>query len=164
MHIGSSQNVAMFVITVHVLLVIPFYLYVFTTRIETWLNISYHQHFTNNKEETPGEQYKRRKSKLMRIALRLGQIISCGIIAMLIPYFSDFMTLVGTILSDTLTFVLPSLFWMQLNRGNGKGGKFEFVLCVLVATIGICCATVGTMDAVKALIHDYNNQRIVVSS
>lgn len=147
----------MFVITVHVLLVIPFYLYVFTTRIESWLNISYYQHYE--------QEHQRRKSKLIRIVLRLAQIIACGIIAMLIPYFSDFMALVGTILSDTLTFVLPSVFWMKLNRARGgKWGQIEFIVCVLVAIVGICCATVGTMDAVKALIHDYHFQKIIVSN
>lgn len=151
--VGSSQNVAMFVITIHVLLVTPFYLYVFTTRIESWLGISI-DHAREGGEEEMENEHKRR---LMRIILRIGQVILCGVIAMFIPFFSDFMNLVGTILSDTLTFILPSIFWMKLNWSTRRGKYYylEFILCLTVATIGICCATFGTIDAVKALIHDY---------
>ncbi|KAI7897134.1 transmembrane amino acid transporter protein-domain-containing protein [Mucor mucedo] len=148
--IGSSQNVAMIVITIHVLLVIPFYLYVFTTRIESWLRI-------DEDEESKDEEEERHQRKLMRIILRLGQVVACGVIAMFIPFFSDFMNLVGTICSDTLTFILPSIFWMKLNWSKRKGKYYylEFIACFAVATVGVFCATFGTMDAVKALIHDY---------
>lgn len=148
--LGSSQHVAMFVITIHVLLVAPFYLYVFTTRIESWLGISHTQDDRMDFEEE-------RKSKLMRITLRIGQVILCGVIAMFIPFFSDFMNLVGTILSDTLTFVLPCLFWLKLNWHNQRDSLYyvESIACLVVATIGIGCATFGTIDAVNALIEDY---------
>lgn len=142
----------MFVITVHVLLAIPIYLYVFTLRIESWLNIT---SCISNQEERLIE----RKRKLMRIVLRIGEVIVCGVIAMFIPYFSDFMALVGTILSDTLTFILPCVFWMKLNwnatEKNNSNYLLEFVICLLVTTVGFCCATFGTIDAVKQLIRDY---------
>lgn len=147
--IGSSQNVAMIVTTIHVLLVIPFYLYVFTTRIESWLRID---------SEACDEEEEEHKLKLMRVILRIGQVIVCGVIAMFIPFFSDFMNLVGTICSDTLTFILPTVFWMKLNWSSKRRGKYyhvEFISCFTVATVGMCCATFGTIDAVKALIHDY---------
>ncbi|KAI8067442.1 transmembrane amino acid transporter protein-domain-containing protein [Thamnidium elegans] len=148
---GPSQHVAMFVITIHVLLVAPFYLYVFTTRIELWLGIAISQ---DNRVDLEEE----RKSKLMRILLRIGQVILCGVIAMFIPFFSDFMNLVGTILSDTLTFILPCVFWLKLNWRNSQRNTVyyvEAIACLTVAIIGTCCATFGTIDAVKALIHDY---------
>lgn len=150
-HIGPSQHVAMFVITIHVLLVAPFYLYVFTTRIESWLGIAISQDNRMDFEEE-------RKSKLMRILLRIGQVILCGVIAMFIPFFSDFMNLVGTILSDTLTFILPCVFWIKLNWRNTQRNTYyyvEAIACLTVAIIGTCCATFGTIDAVKALIQDY---------
>ncbi|KAI8636012.1 transmembrane amino acid transporter protein-domain-containing protein [Parasitella parasitica] len=138
---GSSQNVAMFVITVHVILVIPFYLYVFTTRIEQWLKI----------KDGNGT------GRLMRTSLRMAQVIVCGIFAMFIPYFSDFMALVGTILSDTLSFVLPSVFWLKLNwyRHHQEKTDYEAIVCFIVALMGVFCATFGTIDAAKQLYHDY---------
>lgn len=155
----------MFVITIHVILAIPFYLYVFTTRIESWLNISAVYTNTSGFKEEEKEEIEliERKSKIMRILLRIGQVILCGVVAMFIPYFTDFMTLVGTILSDTLTFILPCLFWMKLNwNSNNKTSKsnyyLEFIICLIVATIGICCATFGTIDAVKQLIRDYTTK------
>lgn len=139
--VGSSQNIAMFVITVHVILVIPFYLYVFTTRIESWLKIE--------------KQQENATSKIMRIALRIGQVVVCGIFAMFIPYFSDFMALVGTILSDTLSFVLPSIFWLKLNWYRSHKTDYEAIVCFIVAMVGVFCATFGTIDAAKQLYHDY---------
>ncbi|CEP07987.1 hypothetical protein [Parasitella parasitica] len=137
---GSSQSIAMFVITVHVLLAIPFYLYVFTKRIELWLRIS---------DDGDG--------RLMRTALRMVQIVVCGIFAMFVPYFSDFMALVGTILSDTLSFVLPSVFWLKLNwhRHPQLKTDYEAIVCCIVALMGVFCATFGTIDAAKQLYHDY---------
>lgn len=139
--VGSSQNIAMFVITIHVILVIPFYLYVFTTRIESWLKIE--------------KQQENATSKIMRISLRIGQVVVCGIFAMFIPYFSDFMALVGTILSDTLSFVLPSIFWLKLNWYRSHKTDYEAIVCFIVAMVGVFCATFGTIDAAKQLYHDY---------
>ncbi|KAK4515085.1 TATA-binding protein (TBP) [Mucor velutinosus] len=139
--VGSSQNIAMFVITVHVILVIPFYLYVFTTRIESWLKIE--------------KQQENATSKIMRTSLRIGQVVVCGILAMFIPYFSDFMALVGTILSDTLSFVLPSIFWLKLNWYRSHKTDYEAIVCFIVAMVGVFCATFGTIDAAKQLYHDY---------
>ncbi|GAA5810054.1 hypothetical protein MFLAVUS_003472 [Mucor flavus] len=116
---GPSQHVAMFVITIHVLLVAPFYLYVFTTRIESWLGIAISQDNRMDFEEE-------RK--------------------------------MGTILSDTLTFILPCVFWIKLNWRNTQRNTYyyvEAIACLTVAIVGTCCATFGTIDAVKALIHDY---------
>jgi amino acid permease len=138
--IGSSQNVAMFVITAHVILVIPFYLYVFTARIESWLKIE-----------------NANSSNLKRITVRIGQVIVCGIFAMFIPYFSDFMALVGSILSDTLSFVLPSIFWLKLNWYRNQKTDYEAIACFIVAMVGVFCATFGTIDAAKQLYHDYVN-------
>ncbi|KAG2206214.1 hypothetical protein INT46_006382 [Mucor plumbeus] len=141
--IGSSQNVAMFVITAHVILVIPFYLYVFTARIESWLKIE-----------------NANSSNLKRITVRIGQVIVCGIFAMFIPYFSDFMALVGSILSDTLSFVLPSIFWLKLNWYRNQKTDYEAIACFIVAMVGVFCATFGTIDAAKQLYHDYVIQQI----
>jgi amino acid permease len=148
----------MFVITLHVLLAIPFYLYVFTMRIESWLGIQLQTLHKLSKAQGNQQDIneRQRTTRLMRITLRIGEVVLCGIIAMFIPYFSDFMALVGTMLSDTLSFVLPTVFyirlsWHTVNRNN----YIEFMLCFIVAIIGMYCATFGTIDAVKAIINDY---------
>lgn len=156
----------MVVITIHVLLAIPFYLYVFTMRIESWLGIqleTFHKLCkargmieTNQQDIEAFVRERQRSTRLMRITLRIVEVGLCSVIAMFIPHFSDFMALVGTTLSDTLSFVLPTVFyirlsWHTINRNN----YIEFMLCFIVAIIGMYCATFGSIDAVKAIINDY---------
>lgn len=141
---GTSQQVAMFVITLHALLAIPFYLYILTSRIETWYGIQHGQDVN---------EYTKTKNWISRILLRMVQIAACGILAMYIPYFSDFMTLVSTLLANMLSFVLPTLFWIKLNHQQSK--NITFLCCLVIALFGIFCTLFGTMDAIKVLIHDY---------
>jgi amino acid permease len=142
--LGASQNVAMLVITFHVILIIPFYLYVFTMHIESWLGVTESQ------------------NKLARTLIRTAEMVFCCVVAMFVPFFSDFMTLVGTLPSEALTFILPSLFWLKLSwdrpSDKKKSSRFyiECLACVLVASIGVFCAVFGTIDAVKELVHDYS--------
>ncbi|KAI8887469.1 hypothetical protein K501DRAFT_330506 [Backusella circina FSU 941] len=142
--LGASQNVAMLVITFHVILIIPFYLYVFTMHVESWLGVTESQ------------------NKLARTLIRTAEMVFCCVVAMFVPFFSDFMTLVGTLPSEALTFILPSLFWLKLSwhrpSDKKKNSRFylECVACLFVASIGIFCAVFGTIDAVKELVHDYN--------
>jgi vesicular inhibitory amino acid transporter len=147
----------MFVITLHVLLALPFYLYVFTMRIESWLGIQL-QTLCKVKQGMLEQDVveRQRTARLMRITLRIVEVVLCGIIAMFIPHFSDFMALVGTTLSDTLSFVLPTVFYIRLNwHIINRNNYIEFTLCFIVASIGMYCAAFGTIDAVKAIINDY---------
>ncbi|KAI7904197.1 transmembrane amino acid transporter protein-domain-containing protein [Cokeromyces recurvatus] len=133
--LGSSQNIAMFVITIHVLLAIPFYLYIYTIRIELWFK---------------DKQIK--DSKLIQVATRISVILLCAIIAMCIPYFSDFMAVVSTMLCDILAFVLPTIFWMKLNWETRQGRLGLFLICSIIAIFGILCTLFGTIDVIQQLL------------
>ncbi|KAI8373726.1 transmembrane amino acid transporter protein-domain-containing protein [Blakeslea trispora] len=136
---GPSQHIAMVVITLHVLLAIPFYLYAFTIRIEAWFQPTF-------------------DDKKTQIVVRIIEVIACSLIAMFVPYFSDFMVLVGSVFSDALSFILPSVFWIKLNwyqLSEIRHGYFKLCACLMIASLGIICAIFGTMDAANTLVYDY---------
>ncbi|OBZ85571.1 Vesicular GABA transporter [Choanephora cucurbitarum] len=137
---GASQLMAMLVITLHVLLAIPLYLYAFTLSIESW----FYRPSDGNKK--------------MQIMVRMIEMMVCCLLAMFIPYFSDFMVLVGSVFSDTLSFILPSIFWIKLNwhtLSDMRHGYLKLCACLVIASIGIICAIFGTMDAANTLVYDF---------
>lgn len=93
-----------------------------------------------------------RHAKATRIVLRTVEICSCAVVAMLTPYFSDFMSLIGTIAAESLTFVLPCIFWIKLAWHDRN--PWELLGCALIAAVGIFCAVFGTADAVKLFLND----------
>ena len=170
----------MLVGTLHVLLAVPMYLYVLTVGIETWLGVSYlqeHQYATIKRqkqdedtatlEDEQGDhddnrqhvswmnrqlQWLQQHARATRIVLRTVEICACAVIAMLTPYFSDFMSLIGTIAAESLTFVLPCIFWIKLSWHDRS--TWELAGCALIAAVGIFCAVFGTADAVKLFLKD----------
>ncbi|KAI7883697.1 hypothetical protein K492DRAFT_126007, partial [Lichtheimia hyalospora FSU 10163] len=147
---GSAQNVAMLVATLHVLLAVPMYLYVLTVGIETWLDHDDNrQHVSWMNRQL---QWLQQHARATRIVLRTVEICACAVIAMLTPYFSDFMSLIGTIAAESLTFVLPCIFWIKLSWHDRN--TWELAGCALIAAVGIFCAVFGTADAVKLFLND----------
>lgn len=146
---GSGQNIAMIVATIHVLLAAPMYLYVFTTSVETYLGIHRTQ---QQKKDKSKFHYLRTYPRMSRILLRALQICICAAVAMVTPYFSDLMTLIGTIAAESLTFILPCIFWIKLSWKDGQ--TWELLVCAFVAILGTFCAVFGTADAVKTFSQD----------
>ncbi|KAI9310872.1 transmembrane amino acid transporter protein-domain-containing protein, partial [Dichotomocladium elegans] len=138
---GSAQNVAMLVATLHVLLAVPMYLYVLTVGIEDWLGLN------RNNSLQRLQTYPRTTC----ILIRTMEISFCAVVAMLTPYFAAFMSLLGTIAADSLTFVLPCVFWVKLSWPRRREFMLEIFVCGCIAVIGTFCAVFGTVDAV----HDF---------
>ncbi|KAI8139401.1 transmembrane amino acid transporter protein-domain-containing protein [Fennellomyces sp. T-0311] len=116
---SSAQNVAMLVATVHVLLAVPMYLYVFTVNVESWLGVRRNAD-PDDSSDHPVIQRMQQRPAITRIFVRVAQVCFCALIAILIPYFSDVMTLIGTIAGESLTFVLPCMFWIRLSWKDGQ--------------------------------------------
>lgn len=140
---GAPQNIAMVVITIHVLLAIPIYLFSFTMEIEQMFGIT----SASNKG-----------SKTMwltiRTVLRICELCFCAIVAIIIPYFGDFMALLGALASGFLLLVFPCLFYVKL-YGLSRIGWVNFIACIIICVIGILCAAIGTVDAITALVKDF---------
>lgn len=143
--------------TIHVLLAVPMYLYVFTVTVESWLLTTVPPPAQDNNNDQRRMRlvcYLQQYPMATRSFLRIAEISVCALIAMVTPYFADFMSLIGTIAGEFLTFVLPCIFWIKLSWRAKGHHPWEIVLCALIAIAGTFCAVFGTADAIKALIKD----------
>ncbi|SAL95692.1 hypothetical protein [Absidia glauca] len=104
---------------------------------------------------------------LARVLLRSLEIATCALIAMLVPYFSDVMNLIGTVAAESLTFVLPCIFFIKLTWQNHSVGAkqrralsvlLECAVCASIALFGIFCICFGIVDAIAALTRDLYKQ------
>lgn len=104
---------------------------------------------------------------LARVLLRSLEIATCALIAMLVPYFSDVMNLIGTVAAESLTFVLPCVFFIKLTWQNHSVDQkqrrtlsvmLECVVCASIALFGIFCICFGIVDAIAALTRDLYKQ------
>ncbi|KAF9130621.1 hypothetical protein BGW39_002851 [Mortierella sp. 14UC] len=93
--------------------------------------------------------------RFLRTLLRLTIIAVCGTIACTVPYFGDFLALLGALSNCTLAFVLPVACYVKLVgwRAGMKWG--EVVWCFGVLVVGVVGAVVGSFDAVRALKEDF---------
>ncbi|KAI8577327.1 hypothetical protein K450DRAFT_282713 [Umbelopsis ramanniana AG] len=140
---GAPQNIAMVVITIHVLLAIPIYLFSFTMEIERMLGIT-----------QANERFSKLTWLTFRTILRIAELCFCATIAIIIPFFGDFMALLGALASGFLLLVFPCLFYVKL-FGLARIGWVNFVACICICIIGVLCAAIGTVDAITALVKDF---------
>lgn len=95
-----------------------------------------------------------RRGKVMervyRSIIRLVVIGVCGGIACTVPFFGDFLSLLGALGNCSLIFVLPILFYFKL-IGWRQMKAYELAWCALIVIIGVISAVIGSIDAIKAL-------------
>ena len=101
-----------------------------------------------------------RRGKVMervyRTLLRLAIVAFCGGIACTVPYFGDFLSLLGALGNCTLIFVLPILCYFKL-IGWKQMKWYELIWCAIIVIIGVVSAVIGSIDAIKALHYDFMN-------
>ncbi|KAF9944433.1 hypothetical protein BGZ65_012060 [Modicella reniformis] len=131
------------VIIVHVILAAPILLTSFALEFERLVDVTV-----------------ARRGKVMervyRTIIRLIIIGICGGIACTVPYFGDFLTLLGALGNCTLIFVLPILCYFKL-IGWRHMKWYELVWCAIIVLIGIVSAIIGSIDAIKAISADFQN-------
>ncbi|KAK3834675.1 MAG: transmembrane amino acid transporter protein-domain-containing protein [Linnemannia elongata] len=95
-----------------------------------------------------------RRGKVMervyRSIIRLAVIGVCGGIACTVPFFGDFLSLLGALGNCSLIFVLPIIFYFKL-IGWRQMKAYELVWCAFIVVIGVISAVIGSIDAIKAL-------------
>lgn len=94
--------------------------------------------------------------RVYRTVLRLVIVGVCACIACTVPYFGDFLSLLGALSNCTLIFVLPVVFYARL-VGWRQMRRFELVWCATIVVIGIVSAVIGSIDAIRALRDDFEN-------
>ncbi|KAI1297843.1 hypothetical protein EDD11_006909 [Mortierella claussenii] len=131
------------VIIVHVILAAPILLTSFALEFERLVDVTV-----------------ARRGKVMervyRTIIRLVVVGVCGGIACTVPYFGDFLSLLGALGNCTLIFVLPIMCYFKL-IGWRHLKWYELVWCAIIVIIGVLSAIIGSIDAIKALKTSFEN-------
>ncbi|KAF9142214.1 hypothetical protein BGX30_003145 [Mortierella sp. GBA39] len=102
-----------------------------------------------------------RRGKVMervyRSIIRLAVVGVCGAIAITVPFFGNFLSLLGALGNCSLIFVLPIIFYFKL-IGWRQMKFYELGWCAIIVIIGVISAVIGSIDAIKALRISFLNQ------
>lgn len=142
---GPSRKVATIMIVAHVLLAAPVLMTSFALEVERVFDISV---------EKRGVVQER----LYRTITRLIIMGAVGGIACLVPFFDSFLSLLGALGNCMLIFVLPICFYWRL-IGWRRMPWYELVWCGIILVIGLLACVIGSIDAIKALHHDFKYGR-----
>eukprot|EP00199_Chlamydomonas_sp_CCMP681_P000406 CAMPEP_0119107552 /NCGR_PEP_ID=MMETSP1180-20130426/11077_1 /TAXON_ID=3052 ORGANISM="Chlamydomonas cf sp, Strain CCMP681" /NCGR_SAMPLE_ID=MMETSP1180 /ASSEMBLY_ACC=CAM_ASM_000741 /LENGTH=487 /DNA_ID=CAMNT_0007093057 /DNA_START=85 /DNA_END=1548 /DNA_ORIENTATION=+ len=90
------------------------------------------------------------KRTAIRFTLRTLYVCSTAFIAILAPFFSDLMSLIGAIGVIPTTFVLPSVFWLVLRRPTWR--CWEFWINWLIIGVMTVIGFLGAIAAVRNIV------------
>ncbi|CEG73004.1 hypothetical protein RMATCC62417_08470 [Rhizopus microsporus] len=142
---GAAKLASIVIITVHVLMACPILMTSFALDLEKLFGISSFNH-----------------SKLtewfLRTVVRVTLMVIVAVIAIFVPYFGDFMSLLGAFSNCALILIFPILFYLKLTGFRNKS-IFELFLCFLVVLLGIVGLIFGTRSAIEALKSDFQNAK-----
>jgi amino acid permease len=137
----TAKMIAIIVMTIHVILAIPIYTTSFSLEFEK---------FTNFTDERVGKV----KAWIGRAIIRTITMGILVILAIFIPYFDNFMALIGALSNCGLVFLLPVLCYLKLTGFRNKP-IYELAFCALTVFMGIIGCIFGTKDAIEALIASF---------
>ncbi|KAI8339098.1 transmembrane amino acid transporter protein-domain-containing protein [Chlamydoabsidia padenii] len=142
---GAGKTIAIVVMTIHVIFAIPIYTTSFSLEFEK---------FTRATEDRLG----RFGAWAARAVIRTCTMVILVILAVFVPYFDDFMGLIGALANCGLVFLLPIGCYLKLTGVRNKPW-YELVFCAFTLFLGIVGLIFGSMDAIKALIVDFQTNR-----
>lgn len=138
---GPAKTAATVIITVHVLLASPILMTSFALDLEKMFGISSFNH-------------SRIVEHLLRFLLRITLVVIITVIAIFVPYFGDFMSLLGAFSNCALILIFPILFYLKLTGVRNKSWP-ELILCFFVVLLGLVGLIFGTISAIEALKADF---------
>ncbi|KAI8842477.1 transmembrane amino acid transporter protein-domain-containing protein [Chytridium lagenaria] len=142
---GPVAKFAIAVITAHVLFAIPVLITTFSLEMERRLGITGKAGRSVAAEGT------------LRAILRVAIVFAiCGF-AMAVPFFADFMTLLGAIANTNLIFVFPVLFDFSLYGFRNRPLK-DKIIGILILLVGVYGGVIGGYEAIMALVRDFQGK------
>ncbi|KAG1445640.1 hypothetical protein G6F56_009843 [Rhizopus delemar] len=138
---GAAKVASAIIITIHVLLACPILMTSFALDLEKLFRISSFNH------SKPVEW-------ALRILLRGTLMIIIAVIAIFVPFFGDFMSLLGAFSNCALILIFPIIFYLKLTGFRNKPIA-ELILCFFVVLLGLVGLIFGTISAVRALKDDF---------
>ncbi|ORX90798.1 hypothetical protein K493DRAFT_317724 [Basidiobolus meristosporus CBS 931.73] len=131
---GGAKVSAILLITIHIIMASPLYLTSFANEMEELLKIN-RQHHSKAREF------------ILRSILRTIILGSCTLVAMFVPFVSDFMSLIGSLSYSIILFMAPVTLYIKL-YGFKKLAFWEKIACTLIMIIALSACILGTKDAV----------------
>ncbi|KAI9471812.1 MAG: transmembrane amino acid transporter protein-domain-containing protein [Benjaminiella poitrasii] len=138
---GVPQLISMIVMTIHVIFAIPIYSTSFSLEFEQFINCT-------------DERLGKLGSWLGRAVIRTVTMVILVVLAAFIPFFDDFMGLIGALANCGLVFLLPVLCYLKLTGVRNKPW-YELLFCLLTLFLGIIGCIFGTKSSIQALIADF---------
>lgn len=97
---------------------------------------------------------------VLRLVMRFCVVAGTVVVAIYIPYFADFMTLVGALCLTMIVFILPVIFnWILRDRRLAEGVEgetglpiLEKVWGVIVIVAGAAGGGIGSYQAVQSIV------------
>lgn len=85
------------------------------------------------------------------LLINVGLLISTVIVALVVPFFGDLMSLVGAFLSMTASIILPCLCYLKISGIYQRIG-FEMIVIVGIALLGAAVVVLGTYASLLQII------------
>ncbi|KAI8331988.1 transmembrane amino acid transporter protein-domain-containing protein [Choanephora cucurbitarum] len=140
---GGAKIASEIVITAHVLMACPILLTSFALDLEKMFGINSFR-FSRVVEHT------------LRFILRIVLVVIIAVIAIYVPFFGDFLSLLGAFSNCTLILIFPVIFYLKLTGVRNKHFT-ELILCAVIVLIGVVGLIFGTKSAVEALKADFES-------
>ncbi|KAK9985247.1 hypothetical protein SO802_030198 [Lithocarpus litseifolius] len=83
------------------------------------------------------------------LLIRTILVFSTLAMALTVPFFAIVMALIGSLLAMLIALIFPCACYLKLLRG--KLTKLKIASCILVITVGLICACVGTYSSITRL-------------
>ncbi|KAJ1651883.1 hypothetical protein IWQ61_007655 [Dispira simplex] len=135
---GAAKNVALILISLHVILAAPIMLTTFALEVEQGHNITV-------------ERLGRTREFLVRFAFRTIIVAALYGIAIAIPFFSDVLSLIGALSTCMVFFVFPTIWYVRL-FGFKVLRWWEWILCIVILVLGVVGVIMGSVQAIQSLI------------
>jgi amino acid permease len=141
---GGPKAASIIIITIHLILATPILLTSFALDVEKLLKIN-------------SENHSFVVEWALRFLFRGALIVAIAVIAIFVPFFGDFMALLGAFSNCALVFIFPVIFYYKLTGIRGKPW-YDYILAFLTLLLGVVGLIFGTISAIQALNNDFKNQ------
>lgn len=140
---GAPKSASIIIITIHLIMATPILLTSFAIDVEKMLKINpEHRSFVVEWG--------------LRFLFRGTLIVAIAAIAIFVPFFGDFMSLLGAFSNCALVFIFPVMFYYKLTGVRGKPW-YEYILAFLTVLMGVVGLIFGTISACQALNDDFKS-------
>ncbi|KAI8098715.1 transmembrane amino acid transporter protein-domain-containing protein [Halteromyces radiatus] len=139
---GPSKIAAQIIITLHVIFACPILLTALSLDLEKLFKISSFHH-------------SRLVEIALRMTLRIVMIVVVAAVAIEVPFFGDFLSLLGAFSNCGLVLIFPVAFYLRLTGVRNKPW-YELIVCFLIVVLGIVGLIFGSKSAILNLRDDFN--------